>query len=402
MATRQLLEQISDHSPDVIGVSLTSRQWLRAAQLISEIKQHFDLPVIAGGLHPTFASDMVLESPGFDFVCIGEGELAMLDFVTAYESGQPVNGLTNIRAKGKPMPALRPPLESLDDLPFVARDMLGEKYGVIHISTQRGCPYPCSYCAAPKIADLYDGGYSSYGRRRSVENVIAELAEIQCNGELNYVVFLDDTFSINHAWVKQFCALYSDRFGIPFSINARAETINPQLLRTLANAGCMHIIYGVESGSEKVRRVILKRNISNERLIDVFRWTREAGIMVTANYMLGIPGEEKSDIEQTLSLHDQLQPDDFGYFVFYPYPGTPLFQVCKEKGYLPNNYYELPAVHRSSILTLPDLSKEDIEIYYDRFTQLRIRDHMKNAPAGGGDGYKGKIIKQTEDAAARG
>jgi radical SAM superfamily enzyme YgiQ (UPF0313 family) len=280
--------------------------------------------------------------------------------------------------------------------------MLGEKYGVIHISTQRGCPYPCSYCAAPKIADLYDGGYSSYGRRRSVENVIAELAEIQCNGELNYVVFLDDTFSINHAWVKQFCALYSDRFGIPFSINARAETINPQLLRTLANAGCMHIIYGVESGSEKVRRVILKRNISNERLIDVFRWTREAGIMVTANYMLGIPGEEKSDIEQTLSLHDQLQPDDFGYFVFYPYPGTPLFQVCKEKGYLPNNYYELPAVHRSSILTLPDLSKEDIEIYYDRFTQLRIRDHMKNAPAGGGDGYKGKIIKQTEDAAARG
>jgi anaerobic magnesium-protoporphyrin IX monomethyl ester cyclase len=318
------------------------------------------------------------------------------------ENGKPIKGIRNIRAKGEPMPQLRPPYEPLDDLPFMMRSMLNEEYGVMHISTQRGCPYPCTYCAAPKIADLYDGGYANYGRRRSPENVIAELVEIQHSNELNYVVFLDDTFTINHAWVKEFCNMYSDSFHVPFSINARAETITKELLIILANAGCMHIIYGVESGSERVRRELLKRKISNSNLKDVFRWTRNAGIMVTANYMLGIPGEHKEDIEQTLALHDQLQPDDFGYFVFYPYPGTPLFEKCKEKGYLPDNYYELPANHRSSILTLPDLSKHDIEMYYNKFTQRRIRDHLKNIPISSDTAYREQTISQMREAAARG
>lgn len=401
MEVDQLLNHVSYRNPDLIGISLTSRQWLRASHLIPIVKQELDLPIVVGGLLPTFSSDLVLKISGVDYVCIGEGELAMMEFVAQLDNGRPICGIKNIRAKGEPMPVLRPPFDPLDDLPFMARHMLDEKFGVLHISTQRGCPYPCAYCAAPTIADLYEGGYSNYGRRRSVENVIAELAELQENCELNYVVFLDDTFTINHKWIKEFCLSYSERFCIPFSINARAETINPELLRTLVNAGCMHIIYGVESGSERVREKILKRKISNDRLKNVFQWTHDAGIMVTANYMLGIPGETKGDIEQTLALHDQLQPDDFGYFVFYPYPGTPLFQECLEQGYLPENYFDLPANHRSSILTLPNLSKEEIAMYYDEFTQRRIRDHLKNAPEYD-ISYKEKAIKQMEDAASRG
>ena len=103
--------------------------------------------------------------------------------------------------------------------------------------------------------------------------------------------------------------------------------------------------------------------------------------MATANYMLGIPGETASDIEDTLALHEELKPDDFGYFVFYPYPGTSLFKLCADKGYLPENLYEFPAHHHASVLKLPDLSGEEIEHYYDRFTDLRIRDRLGNLPA---------------------
>ena len=395
-------ESVLAHAPDVVGLSLTSRQWLRAKELIPILRQFYQGPIIVGGLHPTFSSGTVLKTPGIDYVCIGEGEQAMLEFVEALGQGRAVHGIKNIRAKSEPMPELRPPFEALDSLPFMARDMLAEKYGVVHISTQRGCPYPCTYCAAPRIADLYDGGYSSYGRRRSPGNVIAELTQIRETVQPNYIVFLDDTFTINHRWVKEFCTLYSGHFRIPFSINARVETINIELLNVLANAGCMHIIYGVESGSERVRRNVLKRNISNEKIKSVFKWTQDAGIMVTANYMLGIPGESKEDIEQTLALHDQIQPDDFGYFVFYPYSGTPLFQECLEKGYLPKNYYDLPANHRHSILNLPNLSREDIALYYDEFTQRRIQHHLKNAISAGDARYREQTIKQMEDAAARG
>ena len=84
----------------------------------------------------------------------------------------------------------------------------------------------------------------------------------------------------------------------------------------------------------------MRRPVPDERFEKVFDWTRRAGILVTANYILGVPGETRADVEMTLALHERLKPDDFGYFVFYPYPGTALFRECLEKGYLPADYLD--------------------------------------------------------------
>jgi anaerobic magnesium-protoporphyrin IX monomethyl ester cyclase len=381
MTFESLLEEIQQHSPDVIGISMASRQWLRAAELVPPLREVVDIPVVAGGLHASFASDTVLDTPGFDYVCIGEGEQAMLELIEAIEANNyPPDGIPNIRIKGGDAPPLRAPFEPIDALPFMARDMLGEKYGVRNVVTQRGCPYTCTYCAARQFSDLYEGSYANYGRRRSPENVLREIAELRELGELNYIIFLDDTFTINHAWIKTFCKLYAEQGGPPFSLHARSETVSATLIEHLAEAGCRHIVYGVESGSQRVRRDILQRNISNERLCESFRLTQAAGILATANYMLGIPGETSADIEETLALHDELKPDDFGYFVFYPYPGTSLFKLCTERGYLPDKPFEFPAHHHGSILNLPDLSAQEIEAFYHRFTDLRIRDRLADLP----------------------
>ncbi|MDX1812104.1 MAG: radical SAM protein [Gammaproteobacteria bacterium] len=375
-AFSKTLENIERENPDLIGISITSRQWQAASQLAIEIKKHLAIPIIAGGLHASFCSEEILASPGFDFACIGEGEQATLELMNALSNNDLDQPIKNIRAKHQAMPTLRPAIPDLDNLPFMARDMLGEQYGVYHISTQRGCPFPCTYCAAQQVSQLYPDGYKDYGRRRSVSNVLQEIKSLRQNGPLNYIIFLDDTFTLHHDWLIEFLKRYQHEIKIPFSVNARAETISRNLLQHLADAGCMHIIYGVESGSEQVRKNILSRNISNQHLRDAFQWTRDLNILVTANYMLGLPGEKPEDIEQTLNLHTQLKPDDFGYFVFYPFPGTALYSLCKEKGYLPDNYLELPANHHESILNLPDLSKSDISYYYNRFTELQIHDRL--------------------------
>lgn len=135
--------------------------------------------------------------------------------------------------------------------------------------------------------------------------------------------------------MKEFCRVYGERLRAPFSLHARADTVTLDLLRRLADAGCRHITFGVESGSPRVRREIMKRLISDERIKDAFRWSKDLGILTTANHMLGLPGETREDLELTLALHEELRPDDFGYFVFYPYPGTDLYRVCLERGYLP-------------------------------------------------------------------
>jgi anaerobic magnesium-protoporphyrin IX monomethyl ester cyclase len=116
--------------------------------------------------------------------------------------------------------------------------------------------------------------------------------------------------------------------------------------------------------------------------------------LVTANYMIGLPGETPEEIEQTLAFNDELAPDDFGYFVFYPYPGTKLFHICRTEGFLPEDYLELPANNRQSILNLPDLSKDDIEYYYNACTKVREDAYMKR--------YGGAFQGEDKSLTARG
>jgi radical SAM superfamily enzyme YgiQ (UPF0313 family) len=397
-----LIASIEKEAPDILGISLTTRQWQRGARVAGEIRKKLHIPVIAGGHHPTFAAESVLQTEGFDYVCLGDGEEPVGELLDCLEKGEEITAgrIANIWAKGASRPKIRPPLQHLDNIPFLARDLLDERYGVAHLITQRGCPFPCTFCAAGGIRELYKN--EDYLRRRTVDDVVKELRGINLESPLNYVVFLDDTFTVNKAWVREFCRIYGKEISAGFSINARVETVDRDMMDRLAEAGCRHIIYGVESGSMHMRRDIMNRPIENQRIIDVFNWTKQAGIMATANYMLGLPGETVDDIEQTLALNEELQPDDFGYFVFYPYPGTRLFYMCREKGFLPENWLELPANNRQSILNLPDLTKEDIEHYYNEFTEVRKQAYMSRYGSALSEEYKALASKSFDDSAAIG
>jgi anaerobic magnesium-protoporphyrin IX monomethyl ester cyclase len=393
-----IIDDIEKESPHILGFSLTTRQWLRAVNVAREIRNNMDIPIIAGGSHPTFAAPSVLESGAFDYVCIGEGEKAVCDILSCMEKGEDIRTarISNIWVKGSGPPKLRPPA-SVDSLPFMARDILNETHGIVHINAMRGCPFPCAFCAGGAIGRLYET--REYVRRRSVNNVLMELHYIRENGPIHYVIFLDDTFTIHKGWLEEFCTVYGREIGAGFSINARADTVSPDMVSMLAQAGCKHIVYGVESGSRRVREEILNRPGDNRQFIDVFRWTKEAGIMATANYVIGIPGETHEDIAQTLALNDELAPDDFGYFVFYPYPGTPLFEICRERGYLPKNYLELPANNRQSILTLPDLTNDEIEHYYNVFAAVRDESYLRRYGSALHEALKPVAVKSLRESA---
>ena len=140
MGLEDILAALRDQAPDLIGISATTRQWLRARALLADLRRVSNIPTILGGLHATFAPEEVLKSPGIDYVCLGEGESALLDLVEALAAGGDTTAIGNIWAKGAPRPAIRPPVEPIDSIPFAARDLLDERYGVVHVSTQRGCP----------------------------------------------------------------------------------------------------------------------------------------------------------------------------------------------------------------------------------------------------------------------
>lgn len=398
-AADEIIAQIQTRDPDLIGVSLTMRQWLRAREIIRDIRQRVDIPVIAGGLLPTFEPEAVLAAGGFDLVCIGEGERPMLDLLET--GGVPgSDSIDNIMRKGGPRPRIGPVIPGIDDIPFMARDLLNESHGVFHMVTRRGCPYACRHCAALSLRNLY--GPAAYSRHCSVDHVISELVELRQNQACNYIIFLDDSFMDDPDWINDFAGRYADHNGPGFSIHARIESMRPEILNRLVKAGLKHVVFGVESGSERVRRTVLNRAMTNDRIIDAFDRARQAGLIVTANYMLGIPGETRDDIEMTLELNQRLDPHDFGYFVFYPYPGTDLFHECRTKGFMPDDYMDLPANHRETILNLPDLTKDDILYYYQQFTEARVNTFIQKYGGGSGPDQAAEIESMVVQSAAMG
>lgn len=365
------VERVKIAAPDLIGLSLTLRQWPRAREVVSAIRSEIDIPVIAGGLFPTFAAETVLSAEGFDFVCVGEGEGATLDLLEAL-ARDPVNlpPIPNIRDRNGNCAPPRPPIPRLDDLPFPARDLLDEQHGLVHLVTRRGCPFSCAYCSAGSYRSLYGGGYL---RDRSPENVLAELRSLGESGGMGYVIFLDDTFNLRPEWLRRFLPRFRREIGAGFSIHARPDGMDSETLALLAESGCRHVVYGVESGSERVRQEILNRPGNNEALHRLFRETRDAGMIVTANFMFGIPGETAAEIEETLLLVESLEPDDFGFFVFQPFPGTRLYDRCRAQGRLRPGFPNSAADHRRSPLALPNLTQGQLEAFSARFEALRDR-----------------------------
>ncbi|MEC7986318.1 MAG: radical SAM protein [Myxococcota bacterium] len=396
-----IVSAILDENPDILGISLTTRQWQRARKILNALRDRRVIPTIVGGLHPTFSPESTLRQKGIDYICLGEGEGAFLDFLHQFrDHGRIREPIPNIWARGEKRPTVRPPVPKLDDLPFMDRALLNEKYGVVNMTTQRGCPFPCTYCAARMYNEMY--GNAQYGRRRSIENVLDELHYIRENFLLSYVIYLDDTFTINHKWIREFLRAYQEQLAIPFSIHARAETINQRMLAQLAQAGCKHITFGVESGSERLRYDVMHRKVTNKRLVEAFRWSRSLGIITTANYIIGTPTETRDDIEQTIALHHELQPDDFGYFVFYPYPGTPMFKYCLDRGLLPADFEDREANHRETILLHDQLHPDEIEEYYGRFTQLREEAYLQKYGNRLSEASKSEVKSRYQDIASSG
>lgn len=393
-----IAQRVRELEPGLVAVSLTTRQWQRAREVVPIIRAEVGQPVIAGGLHPTFSPEDVLRRPGFDYVCLGEGEEALVELASAIDEHDPNRAIANIWRRGERRPTVRPPLSPLDDMPYAARDLLDEQPGVIHLSTQRGCPFPCTYCAASQFNALYERT-SLYGRRRTPQSIVQEVETLRQAGPIYYLIFLDDTFTIHPGWVREFCDLYGTQIGLPFSLHARADTVDEAMLRRLAQAGCRQIVYGVESGSSRLRREVMKRPIENQRMIDAAKATRDAGILVTTSYMLGLPTETAEDVEQTFALHEALRPDDFGYFVFYPFPGTRLFEYCRLAGLLPDDYLDRPANLRESILRGLPLSAEQIARYYDRFTAVREALHASRLPSTASSAMR-QVVEQTIRASA--
>ena len=329
-------EEIVERKPDVVGVTMVSADYNPAMRSL-EIVRQVDPKVITcvGGPHPTIETQELADDARVDHIFLGEGEIS---FPSALEQ----------MARGEDVPRVVPPVTpDLDEIPFADHELfLSEwrKAGYVEESPEapfvermpapfvtliagRGCKYNCSYCQpAERLI------FGREVRRRGVENVIRELEELRDRYDFASFMFHDDCLTEDRDWVMDFCRAYTEAgFTQPFCCQSRADIIvkHEDMVAAMAEAGLRGYLIGFESGSDRVLRFI-RKGTKRATNIEAARICRKHGIFVWANYMLGLPTETDEEVQETISMLKEIDPDYYSPAFYTPHPGSDLYDYCVE------------------------------------------------------------------------
>jgi len=333
---KRLMAQAEAFRPDLIAFSTTTYAYKMVKKMAARLKKTFGVPHVAGGIHATALPEHLLKTADFDFVCLGEGEGALLDLVERMATGGDTLHIESLYAKNGDTVVANPVrslIQDLDSLPFPDYEIFAP-YGVITgdyaISTSRGCPYSCTYCCNHFYKGLYKGK-GRYVRRRSVDNVLEELRTNRKRFGFERVYFWDDVFCRDLEWLEEFSTKYRKTIGLPFHCLSRPETLTEDTVRLIRAAGCSHVNMGIESGNEHIRKQVLNRHMSDEQILRAAALVKSHGIKLNVFNMFGIPEEGPGEMWDTVRINERISPDGTFGFLLEPFPGTRILEHAKQR-----------------------------------------------------------------------
>lgn len=334
----------------IVGVSSMSRASARAKAILAALRRPGRFTVW-GGVHPTlFPADCI---PHADMVCRGEGEGFMVDLAERLSAGTHVGDIPNgayDRGAGPVINALRPPLEELDSLPFPDYDAdnefalnggtpispdRAERADSAMFSGSRGCLYRCSYCSDPALRALYRG-QGTYARKMSVRRFV-EVAEEHRRAFPRAKTFYftdEDFFARSEEELREFAELYPSRVGIPFECMASPLQVTEAKTALMVQAGMWRIDVGLESGSERTRREVMSRPVTDAAMVRAARAINSHPSVVPYYFLIiGNPYETREDLVRGMVFLRQLpKPFFLRTYNLVFLPGTQLFERASADG----------------------------------------------------------------------
>jgi anaerobic magnesium-protoporphyrin IX monomethyl ester cyclase len=366
--------ELGKRQPNIVGITSTTLTYKSGLQIAKIAKEVYPNCLTAmGGPHVTFWDDKALqECPELDVIVRKEGEYTLLELVQRVEADKSYHDLTGTtcRKDGKIVRNPdRPYIEDLDSLPFPAHHLWPieslRKYGdvVFPLTTSRGCVFWCDFCTAVRM-------FGRKYRMRSPKNVVDELEFLHNTYQADHFTFYDDAFTVNQHRVEELCyEIRKRKLKIKWDCESRVDMVTKELLLKMREAGCIAVWFGVESGSQRVIDAMSK-GISITQTERAVRWAKEVGLMAVTSAILGFPGETKESAWETIKFVEKIDPDDVGYYIATPYPGTPMYDLVKEKGWLKTNdfdkYDTATPVFETPTLTMHEL-REIREQAFQRF-----------------------------------
>jgi radical SAM superfamily enzyme YgiQ (UPF0313 family) len=378
---KSAFNKIINSKPDLIGLPLYSLFLREAYYIVHLIKTVLPQSLILlGGPHASVLAEDVLNNlPECDFILRGEAEGSIIGLMQALEGGKDLGevGGLSFRQGGRIIHNQdRGEINNLDQIEFPARDLLNEAYkkgvywriehkGVTDILiSSRGCPYQCGFC------------YKTYTnfRERSADNIIRELIILKSRG-VKAVHFVDETFTLNRKrCIDIFELLKKEKLGLELKLRTRADLVDRELLVLMKESGVKSIVYGLESGSQKILDAMSK-GLDVKRNLEIVRLTKKTGLHVLLDMMIGYPPEDRATINETIGFLRQASPDAINLSILVPFPETKIYTCAKEKGNLVGDWGfhdNLPWVRLPWTKTYKDLEREYLRVERNFWLNPRI------------------------------
>ncbi|MDP8230814.1 MAG: radical SAM protein [Candidatus Gorgyraea atricola] len=360
---------------DVIGISTYTPDWYITKKNLSMIKRlQPDSITVIGGPHVNsmvsggLGKYLFSDSDFFDFAVYGEGEQTFLDIVRAVADKKDINNIDGVLWKNSNgqghINLPRKLIKDIDTIPFPALECLPlSKYKrtpssykrppVRSILTTRGCPYSCIFCDR--------GAFGSFVRQRSIENVMREVDRLVKEFKTKELRIWDDVFTMNEKVTTGICDELK-RYDLVWSCNGRVNMITPNMLKHMKSAGCWSVDFGIESGSNKILKLINKK-FTIQKASEAIKMVKKAGMEVRAFFILGLPEETIETVQDTI---DFALSSDIDYATFYlpqAYPGTRLYEIAKKENALETDYSKYLITGKEASYVNKNIGLKNIQLF---------------------------------------
>lgn len=336
-----LIEQVVKSDIDLLAFSVVTGNFLRACRFAAKVRQRRPIQTVFGGIHCSSAPAQVIERDEVDYLVLGEGEEALVELADALEAGRDPSDIANLwfnRENTRVANPPRPTIEDLDALPFPDKDVFYDAAPTflrLHhkVMASRGCPNSCAYCNNSRMRQLYDGK-GRWRRRRSVDNVLTELAEARKRFEYKDVRFWDEIFLDDRDWLEEFAEKYPEAIGKPYYCWGHPRFIDEDIVALLEASGCQELNIGVETVNETTRRELLNRHETNEDIARSIELVRPTRIFLTTGNIINLPGQSLREVVEMAAFYTEHPVDLPWVYYFRYYPNTGIVQKARERGLL--------------------------------------------------------------------
>ena len=371
LSFEEVISNIKEYQPDILGYTITTYLFQGVLEWIKAIKKRVNIPVLVGGFHMSLYPVETMKHSEIDYAIVGYGQESLRDFFFNFgniEAYKKIDGLCY--RKGDIIyinPLKQGSSVNLNIMPFPARDLLkNDLYGnfickkknFTVMLTGIGCPFKCKYCASTLSRCVM----------RSADNVVDEIEECYHKYNIREIDFYDQSFTLDKKRTLDICRGIGERkLKIIWTIRTRADLIDNELLEIMKGAGLYRVMYGIESGEQKILdRLNKKEKIS--KIEEVVKLTHKYGISVFGFFMLGCPGETKDTIKKTIKFALSLPFDEIQVTRFTLFPGTKFYQEYRNKTGQ-EDYWRNYVLDRGNVKKLPLLDTP--------FTPIEMEKYVK-------------------------